>query len=272
MDSRIKTFNQKLSLIAQHLGRGEQLLTNKSTSSRKELDRILDSVGELLIEIEEYTHSVGIYSKKKSIMQVQWRRYMKLVRRPTKEITDWVRSCLKLPVCIADGASLPNLEQTQPELVEFTLINRDGDILFQNALSQDHSAISPVWAELLAALEGKYVLSYDLALTQMQLAIIADYHHFDVPPLIGISLAPIYDLYFGVLPPKDAFMAGHKGEDMLSLFLKEAAHILPALPSKTTLDRAFSMLHVLNVITQNSYEVDGEQAEDDAGQFQGKEE
>ena len=128
-----------------------------------------------------------------------------------------------------------------------------------------------LWTKLLATLEGKYVLSYDLVLTQIQLATVANYYHLDVPPLIGASLAPIYDLYFGVPLLKDTYL-DKPDEDMLSRFLKDATPVLPALPSETTLDRVRGMLHILNAIAQDSYEVGGGQAEDDTDQSQGKEE
>lgn len=272
MDSPNEVFDQKVAVIAKYLGKGERLITiTNGTSSREEIDRIVDKVGTLLIKLEVYADSVGIYSKKKSIIEAQWKRYAKLVHRPTKEIAEWVRACLKLPVCIVEGASLHDSEKEQSELVDFSVIDCDGNILFQEAFRQDNNAAMPhVWAKLLATLEGKYVLSYDLTLIQMQLAMVADYYHLNVPPLIGTSLAPMYDLYFGVLPLRDTCMDEPEADDMVSRFLNEASPVLPALPGNTALNRARSMLFVLNSIAQDAQEVDGEQTEDDTGQFEGK--
>ena len=274
MDSPNKAFDQKVAVIAKYLGQGERLLaTANSTSSREEIDRILDKVVTLLMKLGVYAHSVDIYSKKKSIIDAQWKRYAKLVHRPTKEIAGWVRACLKLPVCIVYSALLHDPEGEQAELVDFSIIDRDGNVLFQYAFRQDDDAAMPqIWAELLTALEGKYVLSYDLELIQRQLTVVANYYHLPVPPLIGTSLSPLYDLYFGVLPPRATFMDEPETGDMWSRFLNEASPILPALPNDTALDRARGMLFVLNSIAEGPQEVDEQQTEDDTDQFEGEEE
>ncbi|GAC1662070.1 MAG: hypothetical protein PVS3B3_33020 [Ktedonobacteraceae bacterium] len=272
MDSRIKIFNQKVSSVVQYLEQGERLLAAGHTSSEKELNSIIDTAGRLLTVLEVYAKRASIYSTMKGLIQVLWNRYDKLAPRSTNEFASWVRSCLKLPLCIAEGVSVSDSKQEQLEVAEFTLVDRNGVILFHDVLNQDDSLMPHVWAQLLAAIEGRFMLSFDLVLTQIQLATVAHHYNLEVPLLIGGSLAPIFDLYFGVSSQKNTFMDGPENKEMFSSFPKENVSVIQDLPSETTLDRARGMLHVLNAIAQDSHEVGEGRTDDDTGQIKGKEE
>ncbi len=248
MDSRIKIFNQKVKRIVEQLEQGEHVPTSKH-GVVQELESILDAVVHLLVELEIYAKEAGLYPKMKGYIEALWNRYEKVEQRSTKDVVPWIQTCLKLPICVAEGVSSRYTPHTKLEMTEFTVIDGDEAILFQDALNQNASAMHQVWEKLLKALEGKYVLSFDLLLTQMQLAAVARQYDLDVPPLIGSSLVTIFDLYFEV---SASHVVKHRddsfGDDMSS-FPKPTYQ-------ETTLDRTRQTLRMLKAIVQESHETD----------------
>ncbi len=204
-------------------------------------------------------------------------RLQYLSKLPRYRDVTWARNVLHLQdllIVVLDLDDHPRVH----DLIRILAIDRTGKVHFDRLISprvppSEHvsyttgvtpqdvaeaSSIEDIWADLLRALSGRFILISDLDDFQEMLEGYARLHELEWPVMLGASLIPEIERYFHI-----SLNVTSLGQ--LCCWLGQP---LPPHPQQTARDRANGYLHVLQAMAQGviilqAREIENEQDDDE---------
>jgi len=210
------------------------------------------AIGLLIAELESDARRKGIFSTVKTTLKTLWERYEKLSQFPRQEVINFLQNLLTFNnLCVLDIDIAFQWKQSRVEVVRLAAIDRDGNVLFHDALNKERSGMTPVWEELRALLTGRFILAHDLELTQLLLSSTAEYYGLDTPILIGASFAILCQEYFerGIDIPRT--LTGSEGIPRSSL----VDALGTGQGAQTALDHVRTMLRLVQRMAEGAWDV-----------------
>jgi hypothetical protein len=144
------------------------------------------------------------------------------------------------------------------DLVRILLIDRTELVHFDCVIAQEHASSQQAmhvpgatpdlqhapslvlaWPSFLAALEGRYIVAYNLQFARLQLEKNAGEFDLECPVIVGSCLMKLCLQYFEAI--------GYSG---LATLCEYIGHPLPAYPDQTAMDRAIGQLRLLQAMSQ----------------------
>lgn len=186
-------------------------------------------------------------------------RLLYLSKLPRYRDVTWARNVLHLQDLLIVVLDLDNQPRVQ-DLIRILAIDRTGKVHFDRFIKprvppSEHvsstTGVTPqdvaeapsmedIWADLLRALSGRFILTSDLDDFQELLEGYARLHELEWPVLLGESLAYEIEQYFSISLNLTSL-------DQLCCWLGQP---LPPHPQQTARDRANGYLHVLQAMAQ----------------------
>jgi DNA polymerase III epsilon subunit-like protein len=187
-------------------------------------------------------------------------RYDMLAHLPRALLVSWAQTVLAFPNLAFLEVDTDGLS-TEADLLRITLIDRSGALLFDQliqprrpltskivqltGLTPEHLVTAPrladVWKAVQQALAGRYLLSFNLAFDEQQLAANARRHNLPPLTLIGECLMLRAQEYYA-----------EASYPRLSALCERLGFPLPEHPEQDALHRARAQLHLLETMAQGT--------------------
>ena len=253
MSPFIEEFNARVSDIVHLIEITERLEHNGGEIAAWQRNANREELDILLFDLERIALITGQRPRMRSIIRALTERKKRLPRGPSYIAIKEAQSILKNPSLV-----ILDLEETLvngleiPEIAQLVAIDGTGSILFDHAFisQQNVTAIAQIWPKLLSVVTGHYTISDDILLAQVQLIDTAKRYDLDIPVLIGQS---ILDLSLRYLNMSSRAPWHTPSQEILLDIVTLCEHLrvpLPGLPRPNALDRAISMLHIMQAMAQ----------------------
>jgi hypothetical protein len=254
-NSSIDIFNKKLVATVLVMEKEEQrpLIT---ILSRKQHWEAVNRIQALVMDLKRYAKQTGLSAKMKGVIEALEKRHQQLAKTPPWTVVSMAQSILQFPnLCVLEYDAVFNVHTMRPQLQQLVAVDRNAHVLFHHTLDGEPSRIASTVANLGTVIEGKYILAYDLMITQLLLDEMADRSSVEMPTLIGQSLADLSHLCLGLSPI--SLSAGTKVGDMQghATFYEDAIMRSLERSPETALDRAVGMLRMLQAMAQGFSEI-----------------
>ena len=273
MNPNIKRFNKLLINIGLRLDKLEKSDIVRGIDAAKLRYNEKERLYRLLEDLKRFAIEAGLLPRMQGIIHALEKRIERLPRGPHFPTVREAQSLLEYPnLGILAAEERPRSEHEPPEVARLVVTNSTGIILFDHILpslqtpsllfacqqnmglsASDEEAVSVMtrlWPDLLSVVKGRFILSEDNLLTQIQLMVTAERFDLEPPVVIGCSALDLCHQYLET--PSLAYIQAEESSlltDLASL-CEQLGVLLPGFPRPTVLDRAIGMLHIMQAMAQ----------------------
>jgi len=268
MNPNIKRFNKLLINIGLRLDKLEKSDIVRGIDAAKLRYNEKERLYRLLEDLKRFAIEAGLLPRMQGIIHALEKRIERLPHGPHFPTVREAQSLLEYPnLGILAAEERPRSEHEAPEVARLVVTSSTGIIFFDDILpsllfacqqnmglsASDEEAVSVMtrlWPDLLSVVKGRFILSEDNLLTQIQLMVTAERFDLEPPVVIGCSALDLCHQYLET--PSLAYIQAEESSlltDLASL-CEQLGVPLTGFPRPTALDRAITMLHIMQAMAQ----------------------
>lgn len=271
MDQNIREFNRQVNSVVEQIQIVEQYSVVDGAEAAQRRYLAEGQLYRLLAQLKLFAIEMGLFPRMQGIIVALEERVERLPQGPSFPAIREVQSLREFPnLCILVAEERSEHGQELAELGHLTITDRVGSVLFDHDLpplqatslsfARQHSiplstadteaiaVMTALWPDLLSVIRGRFLLSEDIILTQVQLMVTAERFDLEVPVVIGESMVMLYQKYL-TLPVSREVQGAPFPIDLLTL-VRQFGIPFPGSPHLSALDRAMGILHVLHAMAQ----------------------